>query len=125
MTLCGIWITFRHPAIENHEPFNRFRGLAWLLPVSSRQRDLGPPAHCHLVVMNILPTHDVIEQEACLDALNAIMLDSSANQMLKLQTSILSCLDFDAFHGIEEVAKLISKLKCGEFLLLLNGFLFN
>ncbi|KAM1816242.1 hypothetical protein ACFX12_000675 [Malus domestica] len=47
------------------------------------------------VLMNILPTCGVIEQGACLDALIAIMLDSSANQM-----------DFEAFHGIEEVAGL-------------------
>lgn len=32
--------------------------------------------------MNILPTRGVIEQSACLDALIAIMLDSSANQMV-------------------------------------------
>ncbi|BFG22003.1 hypothetical protein CerSpe_082770 [Prunus speciosa] len=78
-------------------------------------------AHQHKaiqVLMNILPTRGVIEQSACLDALIAIMLDSSANQM-----------DFEAFHGIEEVAELIRdkqvdenlRLKCGEFLLLLIG----
>ncbi|TQD99594.1 hypothetical protein C1H46_014820 [Malus baccata] len=68
--------------------------------------------------MNKLPTCGVIEQGACLDALIAIMLDSSANQM-----------DFEAFRGIEEVAELIRdkqvdenlRLKCGEFLLLLIG----
>ncbi|CAN6710984.1 unnamed protein product [Malus baccata var. baccata] len=65
--------------------------------------------------MNKLPTRGVIEQGACLDALIAIMLDSSANQM--------------AFRGIEEVAELIRdkqvdenlRLNCGEFLLLLIG----
>ncbi|RXI08102.1 hypothetical protein DVH24_014668 [Malus domestica] len=78
-------------------------------------------AHQHKaiqVLMNILPTCGVIEQGACLDALIAIMLDSSANQM-----------DFEAFHGIEEVAGLKRdkqvdenlRLKCGEFLLLLIG----
>ncbi|XP_048422069.1 glycerol-3-phosphate acyltransferase RAM2-like isoform X3 [Pyrus x bretschneideri] len=56
-------------------------------------------AHQHKaiqVLMNILPTRGVIEQGACLDALIAFMLDSSANQM-----------DFEAFHGIEEVVGLI------------------
>ncbi|KAB2595723.1 hypothetical protein D8674_031183 [Pyrus ussuriensis x Pyrus communis] len=78
-------------------------------------------AHQHKaiqVLMNILPTRGVIEQGACLDALISIMLDSSANQM-----------DFETFHGIEEVAELIRdkqvdenlRLKCGEFLLLLIG----
>ena len=32
--------------------------------------------------MNILPTRGVVEQGVCLDALTAIMLDSSANQMV-------------------------------------------
>ncbi|KAB2597718.1 hypothetical protein D8674_000638 [Pyrus ussuriensis x Pyrus communis] len=77
-------------------------------------------AHQHKaiqVLMNILPTRGVIEQGACLDAL-IFMLDASANQM-----------DFEAFHGIEEVVGLIRdkqvdenlRLKCGEFLLPLIG----
>ncbi|KAL7146103.1 hypothetical protein ABFS83_06G018600 [Erythranthe nasuta] len=78
-------------------------------------------AHQHKaikVLMNILSTRGVLEQGACLDALIAIMLDSSSNQM-----------DFEACDGIEEVAHLIRdtqveenlRLKCGEFLLLLIG----
>lgn len=78
-------------------------------------------AHQHkaiTVLMNILSTRGVLEQGACLDALIAIMLDSSSNQM-----------DFEACNGIEEVALLIKdkqveenlRLKCGEFLLLLIG----
>ncbi|XP_057798775.1 uncharacterized protein LOC131014721 [Salvia miltiorrhiza] len=78
-------------------------------------------AHQHkaiTVLMNILSTRGVVEQGACLDALVAIMLDSSSNQM-----------DFEACNGIEEVALLIKdtqveenlRLKCGEFLLLLIG----
>ncbi|CAN4085670.1 unnamed protein product [Withania somnifera] len=70
------------------------------------------------VLMNILSTRGVLGQGACLDALIAIMLDSSANQT-----------DFEACNGIEEVAILIRdtqvdeklRLKCGEFLLLLIG----
>ncbi|KAH0686679.1 hypothetical protein KY284_017232 [Solanum tuberosum] len=70
------------------------------------------------VLMNILSTRGVLGQGACLDALIAIMLDSSANQA-----------DFEACNGIEEVAILIRdkqvdeklRLKCGEFLLLLIG----
>ncbi|KAL3630723.1 hypothetical protein CASFOL_023707 [Castilleja foliolosa] len=78
-------------------------------------------AHQHkaiTVLMNILSTRGVLEQGACLDALIAIMLDSSSNQM-----------DFESCNGIEEVALLIRdkqteenlRLKCGEFLLLLIG----
>ncbi|CAN0891406.1 hypothetical protein LINGRAHAP2_LOCUS16967 [Linum grandiflorum] len=78
-------------------------------------------AHQHKaiqVLMHILSTRGVLEQGACLDALVAIMLDSSANQV-----------DFEACNGIEEVAVLIRdkqidenvRLKCGEFLLLLIG----
>lgn len=78
-------------------------------------------AHQHkavMVLMNILSTRGVLEQGACLDALIAIMLDSSSNQM-----------DFEKCNGIEEVAHLIRdkqaeenlRLKCGEFLLLLIG----
>ncbi|KAL3838047.1 hypothetical protein ACJIZ3_022638 [Penstemon smallii] len=78
-------------------------------------------AHQHraiTVLMNILSTRGVLEQGACLDALIAIMLDSSSNQM-----------DFEACNGIEEVAHIIQdkqveenlRLKCGEFLLLLIG----
>lgn len=70
------------------------------------------------VLMNILSTRGVLGQGACLDALIAIMLDSSANQA-----------EFEACNGIEEVAILIRdkqvdeklRLKCGEFLLLLIG----
>ncbi|KAK6936648.1 hypothetical protein RJ641_033678 [Dillenia turbinata] len=70
------------------------------------------------VLMNILSNRGVLEQGACLDALIAVMLDSSANQM-----------DFEACSGIEEVAELIRdkqvddglRMKCGEFLLLLIG----
>ncbi|KAK4734741.1 hypothetical protein R3W88_009002 [Solanum pinnatisectum] len=70
------------------------------------------------VLMNVLSTRGVLGQGACLDALIAIMLDSSANQA-----------DFEACNGIEEVAILIRdkqvdeklRLKCGEFLLLLIG----
>ncbi|CAI0380476.1 unnamed protein product [Linum tenue] len=78
-------------------------------------------AHHHKaiqVLMHILSTRGVLEQGACLDALVAIMLDSSPNQM-----------DFEDCNGIEEVAMLIRdkqvdenlRLKCGEFLLLLIG----
>ncbi|KAL6508284.1 hypothetical protein OROHE_021826 [Orobanche hederae] len=78
-------------------------------------------AHRHkaiTVLMNILASRGVLEQGACLDALIAIMLDSSSNQM-----------DFEACNGIEEVATLLRdkhveenlRLKCGEFLLLLIG----
>ncbi|XP_047955438.1 uncharacterized protein LOC125201395 [Salvia hispanica] len=78
-------------------------------------------AHKHKAItalMNILSTRGVLEQGACLDALVAIMLDSSSNQM-----------DFEECNGIEEVALLIKdtqveenlRLKCGEFLLLLIG----
>ncbi|XP_051143135.1 uncharacterized protein LOC127259668 [Andrographis paniculata] len=78
-------------------------------------------AHQHkavAVLMSILSTRGVLEQGACLDALIAIMLDSSSNQM-----------DFENCNGIEEVAHLIRdkqaeenlRLKCGEFLLLLIG----
>ncbi|KAL0304442.1 UNVERIFIED_CONTAM: hypothetical protein Sradi_6312300 [Sesamum radiatum] len=75
-------------------------------------------AHQHKAItflMNILSTRGVLEQGACLDALIAIMLDSSSNQMVCLR------------QGIEEVALLIRdkqgnlRLKCGEFLLLLIG----
>ncbi|EPS62674.1 impaired sucrose induction 1-like protein [Genlisea aurea] len=70
------------------------------------------------VLMGILSTRGVLEQGACLDALIAIMLDSSSNQ-----------LDLEACNGIEEVALMIRdkqsdehlRLKCGEFLLLLMG----
>ncbi|KAM3319759.1 hypothetical protein P3S67_006959 [Capsicum chacoense] len=70
------------------------------------------------VLMNILSTRGVLAQGACLDALIAIMLDSSVNQA-----------GFEACNGIEEVAMLIRhkqvdeklRLKCGEFLLLLIG----
>ncbi|KAK4749734.1 hypothetical protein SAY87_027183 [Trapa incisa] len=70
------------------------------------------------VLMNILSNRGVVEQDACLDALISIMLDSSANQM-----------DFESCNGIEEVTDLIRdkqkdenlRLKCGEFLLLLIG----
>ncbi|CAN1266739.1 hypothetical protein LINPERPRIM_LOCUS12651 [Linum perenne] len=78
-------------------------------------------AHQHKaiqVLMHILSTRGVLEQGACLDALVAIMMDSSANQV-----------DFEECNGIEEVAVLIRdkqvdenlRLKCGEFLLLLIG----
>ncbi|KAH9619006.1 hypothetical protein KSS87_014919 [Heliosperma pusillum] len=70
------------------------------------------------VLMNILSTRGVLEQGSCLDALIALMLDSSANQM-----------DFETCNGIEEVAAIIRdkqvdeslRMKCGEFLLLLIG----
>ncbi|KAK4362893.1 hypothetical protein RND71_018134 [Anisodus tanguticus] len=69
------------------------------------------------VLMNILSTRGVLGQGVCLDALIALMLDSSANQA-----------DFEACNGIEEVAILIRdkqvdeklRLKCGEFLLLIG-----
>nr|CAG26907.1 impaired sucrose induction 1-like protein [Mesembryanthemum crystallinum] len=78
-------------------------------------------AHQHkaiLVLMNILSNRGVLEQGACLDALIALMLDSTANQM-----------DFETCNGIEEVAAIIRdkqvdenlRMKCGEFLLLLIG----
>ncbi|KAK2992769.1 hypothetical protein RJ640_023282 [Escallonia rubra] len=78
-------------------------------------------AHQHKaieVLMNILSTRGALEQGVCLDALIAIMKDSSANQM-----------DFENCNGIEEVALLIRdkqvdenlRLRCGEFLLLLIG----
>ncbi|GAB4858540.1 hypothetical protein Ancab_010015 [Ancistrocladus abbreviatus] len=70
------------------------------------------------ILMNILATRGVLEQGACLDALIALMVDSTANQM-----------DFETYNGIEEVAALIRdkqvdenlRMKCGEFLLLLIG----
>lgn len=78
-------------------------------------------AHKHKAVtalMNILSDHGVLEQGACLDALIAIMMDSSSNQM-----------DFETCNGIEDVAHLLRdkqadenlRLKCAEFLLLLIG----
>ncbi|XP_048421902.1 uncharacterized protein LOC125469051 [Pyrus x bretschneideri] len=59
-------------------------------------------AHQHKaiqVLMNILPNRGVIEQGACLDALIAIMLDSSANQMVKLQTSVSRQIYCDWFRS--------------------------
>ncbi|KMT15942.1 hypothetical protein BVRB_3g051260 [Beta vulgaris subsp. vulgaris] len=78
-------------------------------------------AHQHKaipVLMNILSSRGVLEQGACLDALIALMLDSTANQM-----------DFETCNGIEEVSAIIRdkqvdenlRMKCGEFLLLLIG----
>ncbi|WCJ32660.1 hypothetical protein M5689_014070 [Euphorbia peplus] len=78
-------------------------------------------AHRHKaiqVLLHILSVRGASEQGACLDALIAIMLDSSSNQM-----------DFEVCNGIEEVTILIRdkqvdenlRLKCGEFLLLLIG----
>lgn len=78
-------------------------------------------AHQHRaipVLLNILSTRGVLEQGACLDALIALMLDSTVNQM-----------DFEACNGIEEVAAIIRdkqveenlRMKCAEFLLLLIG----
>ncbi|GAB2265032.1 hypothetical protein Dimus_000099 [Dionaea muscipula] len=80
-------------------------------------------AHQHKaipVLMNILAARGVLEQGACLDALIALMLESTANQM-----------DFESYNGIEEVAGLIRdkqvdenlRMRCGEFLLLLIGHL--
>ncbi|KAG6517877.1 hypothetical protein ZIOFF_021276 [Zingiber officinale] len=86
-------------------------------------------AHKHKaieVLVNILSTRGTIEQGACLDALIAVLLESSSNQM-----------DFRECHGIEKVIDLIKDeqvdesiscsvsvilLKCGEFLLLLVGY---
>ncbi|XP_038970690.1 uncharacterized protein LOC103695511 [Phoenix dactylifera] len=70
------------------------------------------------VLINLLSTRGVLEQEACLDALLALMLDCSSNQM-----------DFEECRGIEKVTELIKdeqggeniRLKCGEFLLILIG----
>ncbi|OAY64685.1 uncharacterized protein LOC109727612 [Ananas comosus] len=70
------------------------------------------------VLVNILSNRGIPEQEACLDALIALMLESSSNQM-----------DFAECHGVEKIAELIKdeqadeilRLKCGEFLLLLIG----
>lgn len=78
-------------------------------------------AHKHRaikVLINILSTRGMLEQEACLDALLALMLDCPSNQM-----------DFRECHGIEKVTELIKDeqggenigLKCGEFLLILIG----
>lgn len=78
-------------------------------------------AHQHKaipVLMNILSSRGVLEQGASVDALIALMLDSTANQM-----------DFENCNGIEEVAAIIRdkqvdenlRMKCGEFLLLLIG----
>ncbi|KAJ8435224.1 hypothetical protein Cgig2_028410 [Carnegiea gigantea] len=70
-------------------------------------------AHQHRaipVLLNILPTRGVLEQGACLDALIALMLDSTVNQM-----------DFEACNGIEEVAAIIrdkqveENLRCNYF----------
>ncbi|XP_074565372.1 uncharacterized protein LOC141821893 [Curcuma longa] len=79
-------------------------------------------AHKHKaieVLINILSTRGTIEQGACLDALIAVLLESSSNQM-----------DFRECHGIEKVMDLIKdeqvdesiRLKCGEFMLLLVGY---
>lgn len=76
-------------------------------------------AHQHKaipVLMKILSSRGVQEQGACLDALIALILDSTSNQM-----------DFEACNGIGEVAAIIRdkqvdenvRMKCGEFLLLL------
>lgn len=70
------------------------------------------------VLLTILLTRGVLEQGACLDALIAIMLDSSANQT-----------DFEACRGIDKITELIKnkqadeniRLKSAEFLLLLIG----
>lgn len=43
--------------------------------------------------MNILSTRGVLEQGACLDALVAIMLDSSSNQMVIFYCRIVTGLD--------------------------------
>ncbi|XP_021763622.1 uncharacterized protein LOC110728251 [Chenopodium quinoa] len=78
-------------------------------------------AHQHKaipVLMNILSSRGALEQGASVDALIALMLDSTANQM-----------DFETCNGIEEVAAIIRdkqvdenlRMKCGEFLLLLIG----
>ncbi|CAD5190250.1 uncharacterized protein LOC135598957 [Musa acuminata AAA Group] len=79
-------------------------------------------AHKHKaieVLTNILSTRGTTEQGACLDALISLVLDSSSNQM-----------DFRECHAIENVTDLIKdeqadeniRLKCGEFLLLLVGY---
>lgn len=43
--------------------------------------------------MNILSTRGVLEQGACLDALIAIMLDSSSNQVVMFYCLMLTGLD--------------------------------
>ncbi|MCD7448644.1 impaired sucrose induction [Datura stramonium] len=65
----------------------------------------GTYGNNQLVLMNILLTRGVLGQGACLDALIAIMLDSSANQA-----------DFEACNGIEEVAILIRDKQVDEIL---------
>lgn len=70
------------------------------------------------VLLNILATRRGLEQAACLDALVALLLDSSVNQK-----------EFETFHGIDEVAAIMIdkqvdenlRLRCGEFLLLFIG----
>ncbi|XP_029123289.1 uncharacterized protein [Elaeis guineensis] len=55
------------------------------------------------VLINILSTRGVLEQEACLDALLALMLDCSSNQMV-----------FEECRGIEKVTELIKDEQGGE-----------
>ncbi|KAF6136207.1 hypothetical protein GIB67_001616 [Kingdonia uniflora] len=86
-------------------------------------RDSAGFAHRHnatKVLMDILSSGGVLVRGPCLDALVAIMLDSSSNQK-----------DFEACHGIEKITELIKdnqveeniRLRCGEFLLILIGHL--
>ncbi|XP_017698449.1 uncharacterized protein LOC103707735 [Phoenix dactylifera] len=82
-------------------------------------------AHQHKavkVLVKILSTRGMLEQGACLDALISLLLDSPDNQK-----------DFEACHGIKKIAELmkdkqvddILRLKCGEFLLLLTGHVYE
>ncbi|CAM6084760.1 unnamed protein product [Calypogeia fissa] len=71
------------------------------------------------VLMALLLSGEPPEQIACLDALLAVLLDSTSNQK-----------DFERMHGVRKIAELVKntsvddgvRLKCAEFLLLLIGY---
>ncbi|XP_078154412.1 uncharacterized protein LOC144549521 [Carex rostrata] len=70
------------------------------------------------VLLNLLSTQEVIEQRACLDALVALLVFSSKNEM-----------DFMELQGISKASELLKdkrrdtgiRIKCAEFLLLISG----
>ncbi|KAJ3682129.1 hypothetical protein LUZ60_014702 [Juncus effusus] len=70
------------------------------------------------VLLNVLLSGGLMEQRACLDALIALLINSSANE-----------LDFKECQGINKLADLILdgrkdnsiRIKCAEFLLLITG----
>nr|CAD1830285.1 unnamed protein product [Ananas comosus var. bracteatus] len=112
-----------HPRKENPDvTLNHIFGVEpsfrRLLSLHSGSAALAYKYKAVKVLVNILSNRGIPEQEACLDALIALMLESSSNQM-----------DFAECHGVEKIAELIKdeqadeilRLKCGEFLLLLIG----